>query len=108
MYVHHSPELIQQSGIPAMPFFITITHENESLARIYGDRWFFLSGPDSILQHSPIPEPVMDYEAAQRTFFAASDWMDRMIRDCEMPDSTVTLRGPNGIFRSHTLTRSKV
>lgn len=83
-------------------YFVTITRDNESLARIYGATHCFTHPTDGRIQLSPIPETIDTYEAALTAFFTASDWMDDAIRDGDLTDSTVTLTGPRGVFRSHS------
>lgn len=86
-----------------MTHSIVITRDNESLARIYGPTHVFLHPTDGRLQLSPTPEPITDYWDALRCFNLASAWMDEMIIDGDLTDSTVTFRGPRGLFRSHSL-----
>lgn len=85
-------------------FIITVTYDDASLHRIYGPTYIYPHAADGRLQLSPEPVDCLTYEGAQAMFHTASDWLDDMVRDGDREgrSSTVTLRGPNGIFRSHT------
>lgn len=85
-------------------YSVVITHDNESLARIYGPTHVFLHPSDGRIQLSPVAEPITDYWEALRTFNLASGWMDDAMISGDRPgrSSTVTFRGPRGMFRSHT------
>lgn len=87
-------------------YSVTLTRDNESLARIYGPTHFFPHPTAGRLMLSPVPEPLDNERDALRVFALASDWMDAAIIDGDLSSSTVTLRGPLGMFRSHSFRRS--
>lgn len=87
-------------------FLITVTYDNESLHRIYGPTYIYPHALTGRVQLSPTPESLEGYEVAQSMFFKACDWLDAAMHEDDRADSTVTLRGPDGIFRSCTMKKN--